>query len=63
MAAYQTVYTQTHRHTHTYSYALTRITVRRAKKLDGSYEVHSYLICRHIVNTEMTIKQTYTTEK
>ena len=62
MGAYQTVYTQTHRHTHIYSYALTRITVRRAKKLDGSYEVHSYLISRHI-NTEMTIKQTYTTEK
>ena len=42
MAAYQTVYTQTHRYTHIQS--------------------HSYMICRHI-NTEMTTRQTYTTEK
>ena len=33
MAAYQTAYTQI------YTYTLARITVRRAKKQDGSYEV------------------------
>ena len=55
MAAYQTVYTQTHR--------LLLQEERKSRMEVAKYKIiASYMICRHI-NTEMTIRQTCTTEK